>query len=112
MNLSTNKFKVKEEETFGTCGRMSKVVSPVQVTHPSPTKSKTIVQVASLRRGNYSVIIHGAVGKRDCEFIVDTAASMSILKRDLFPDVIPINPDKYILRTATGQQQNKYKGFL
>uniref|UniRef100_A0A8D8T2Y1 Integrase p58-like C-terminal domain-containing protein n=1 Tax=Cacopsylla melanoneura TaxID=428564 RepID=A0A8D8T2Y1_9HEMI len=61
-----------------------------------------------MKRGDYSVIIHGTVGKLDCDFILDTASSMSILKRDLFPDVIPTNPDKYVLRTATGEEVPVY----
>ncbi|KAI5753631.1 hypothetical protein M8J77_001985 [Diaphorina citri] len=55
-----------------------------------------------------SLIIHGKVNQRDCDILLDTGASKSILRRDFLVEKTLKNPDKYALKTATGEQARAY----
>ncbi|KAI5743998.1 hypothetical protein M8J77_024652 [Diaphorina citri] len=55
-----------------------------------------------------SLIIHGKVNQRDCDILLDTGASKSILRRDFLVETTLKNPDKYALKTATGEQARAY----
>ncbi|KAI5715603.1 hypothetical protein M8J77_019158 [Diaphorina citri] len=85
-------------------------VNPVESGQVQPSSCPENIHVHSVR-GMYdsdSLIIRGKVNQRDCNILIDTAAVRSILRRDILAETNLKNPDKYTLKTATGEQSRVY----
>ncbi|KAI5738489.1 hypothetical protein M8J77_007742 [Diaphorina citri] len=83
-------------------------VNPVESGQVQPSSCPENIHVHSVRGMHDSLIIRGKVNQRDCNILLDTGASKSILRRDILAETNLKNPDKYTLKTATGEQSRVY----
>ncbi|KAI5756531.1 hypothetical protein M8J77_025698 [Diaphorina citri] len=83
-------------------------VNPVESGQVQPSSCPETIHVHSVRGMHDSLIIRGKVNQRDCNILLDTGASKSFLRRDILAETNLKNPDKYTLKTATGEQSRVY----
>ncbi|KAI5748243.1 hypothetical protein M8J77_023412 [Diaphorina citri] len=82
--------------------------NPAECGQVQPSSCPENIHVHSVRGMYDSLIIRGKVNQRDCNILLDTGASKSILRRDILAETNLKNPDKYTLKTATGEQSRVY----
>ncbi|KAI5738446.1 hypothetical protein M8J77_007184 [Diaphorina citri] len=90
------------------CKPETDTVNPVESGQVQPSSCPENIHVHSVRGMHDSLIIRGKVNQRDCNILLDTGASKSILRRDILAETNLKNPDKYTLKTATGEQSRVY----
>ncbi|KAI5754399.1 hypothetical protein M8J77_008276 [Diaphorina citri] len=90
------------------CKQETDTVNPVESGQVQPSSCPENIHVHSVRGMYDSLIIRGKVNQRDCNILIDTGASKSILRRDILAETNLKNPDKYTLKTATGEQSRVY----
>ncbi|KAI5728107.1 hypothetical protein M8J77_011685 [Diaphorina citri] len=82
--------------------------NPVECGQVQPSSCPENIHVRSVRGMYDSLIIRGKVNQRNCNILIDTAAVRSIMRRDILAETNLKNPDKYTLKTATGEQSRVY----